>query len=151
MFRLIKDLTEVVSEISENDEPTTSNESIKRLSEHLSLTTYNEYWGIQNSDPERLEEFLDFYERYVPHAPKELEYLAELILQSADDAMNEYAMFGEEDFPQDRRVLIALFVQSHHLSFPKLLETYIGPPSGDSEIESLITNALLDHYGQRPL
>lgn len=146
IFSLIKDLTEGLSEVTENSEPTMSEEATERLSKQLLLEPYAENWGLANSDSDRLEEFLAFYESHVPVEPIELEELADLILQSAEDAFD-----GENPSNRDRMVLVALFVQAHHLEFPAVIEFYAGPDSSDGDIATLIENALLDHYGQRPL
>jgi hypothetical protein len=146
IFSLIKDLTEGSSEVIENSEPTMSEEATERLSTQLSLTAHDEHWGLANSDADRLEEFLAFYESHVPIEPMESEELADLILQSAEDAFDD-----ENPSNRDRMVLVALFVQAHHLEFPMVIEFYAGLDSSDGDIATVIENALLDHYGQRPL
>jgi hypothetical protein len=146
IYQLFNDLKTAIDEASDDSEQSAPNGWTARLSEQLSLEPYDEHWGIANSDADRLEEFLAFYESHLPIEPIELEELADLILQSAEDAFDD-----ENPSNRDRMVLVALFVQAHHLEFPGVINFYAGPDSSDGDIATLIENALLDHYGQRPL
>jgi hypothetical protein len=130
----------------EGSEPSAPKPWTARLSKQLSVEPHNEDWGLWNGDPERLEEFLDFYDSHVPDDLGELEDLADLILQSAEEAFDE-----EPPISRELMVRVALFVQRNHLLFPAAIETYACPYSLDGEIETLVQHALLDHYGQRPL
>jgi hypothetical protein len=129
----------------ESSEPTAPKPWTARLSEQLSVEPHDEDWALMNGDPERLGEFLDFYDSHVPTDLGELEDLGALILQSTEEA------FEEDSMSRELLVRVALFVQRNHLLFPAAIETYAGPYSLDGEIETLMQHALLDHYGQRPI
>jgi hypothetical protein len=130
----------------EGSEPTVPKPWTARLSEQLSVEPHDEDWGLLNGDPERLEEFLNFYDSHVPDDLGEFEDLADLILQSAEEAFDT-----EPPISRELMVRVALFVQQNHLLFPAAIETYAGPYSLDGDIETLVQHALLDHYGQRPI
>ena len=61
---------------------------LKKLSRDLSLEPYDQDWGICNSDSSRLGEFLEYYRINQVQHPWEPEALAELIFQSAEDAVH---------------------------------------------------------------
>ena len=157
-FRFINDLIE--KKLTENNSteddsdldearPTMSEEATRRLSKLLSLDPEKEFWGIWNSDEDRLEEFMTFYESYVSVEPMELEELAHLILQSAEDGFDGQEL-DNDPLNQNRMVLVALFVQAHHLEFPGVIESYVGPDSYEGSVATIVQYALLDRYGQRP-
>jgi hypothetical protein len=89
---------------------------LERLSTQLSLFPHSQDWGICNADANRLEEFLDFYGSHIPEDPYELELLAELILQSAEDAM----VAGKIEIPL--RLRLIKFIADHGQDFPDTLE-----------------------------
>jgi hypothetical protein len=60
-----------------------------RLSEDLGLKEHLQDWGTCNADPERLLEFIDFFERHQPEHPEEPEALAELIIASFNEGQVE--------------------------------------------------------------
>ncbi len=61
-------------------------ELLEQLSVQLGLRYESQDWGIQNADPDRLEEFLRFYET-APLAPTQRFEMGELVLASANDAL----------------------------------------------------------------
>jgi len=64
-------------------------EWMTRLSDALGVKEQAQDWGTCNADPERLLEFIDFFERHQPEHPSETEALAELIIASFNDAAVE--------------------------------------------------------------
>jgi hypothetical protein len=93
---------------------------IERLSKQLSLIPHSQDWGICNADASRLDKFLDFYDSHIPEDQFELEELAELILQSAEDAIatNEF----EPGLGADMRTRMIKFIADHGQDFPGALE-----------------------------
>ena len=62
---------------------------IAKLSADLGLPEHQQDWGICNSDPRRIGEFIAYYMRNKCDDEWEPEALAELIFQSAEDAAEE--------------------------------------------------------------
>jgi hypothetical protein len=108
---------------------------LERLSTQLSLIPHSQDWGICNADANRLEEFLDFYSSHDPDDPYELELLAELILQSAEDAM----VAGELEKPTRFRLI--KFVADHGQDFPDTLEYWSELEEDDWQVPGLIREA----------
>ena len=108
---------------------------LERLSTQLSLIPFSQDWGICNADAGRLEEFLDFYDSHVPEDPYELEVLAELILQSAEDALNT----GE--FEKSLRDRLIKFIADHGQDFPDTLEYWSELEQADWQVPGLIHEA----------
>ena len=108
---------------------------IERLSTQLSLIPHSQDWGICNADASRLEEFLEFYDSHVPEDPYELEDLAELIFESAEDAM-----VADELEPEIRLRLIK-FVADHSQDFPNTLQYWSELDQEDWQIPGLIHEA----------
>jgi hypothetical protein len=105
---------------------------IERLSEQLSLIPFSQDWGICNADASRLNEFLEFYQGHAPEDPYELEALAELILQSAEDALSE------GDLEAGPRSGLIEFVREHHAEFPDAFAYWSGLESEEWRVSSLI-------------
>jgi hypothetical protein len=61
--------------------------TVSRIAAALSLPERGQDWGIEHADPLRLDEFVDFADRFEPEHRFEPEWLAELILQSTEEAM----------------------------------------------------------------
>ena len=108
---------------------------LERLSTQLSLIPFSQDWGICNADADRLEEFLDFYGSHVPEDPYELEVLAELILQSAEDALR-----GDELEKSLRDRLVA-FIADHGQDFPDTLGYWSELEQTDWQVSGLIHEA----------
>jgi hypothetical protein len=108
---------------------------LERLSTQLSLVPHSQDWGICNADSSRLEEFLNFYDSHHPEDPYELEFLAELILQSAEDAM----VAGEPEKPMRDRLI--KFIADHGQDFPDTLEYWSELEEDDWQIPGLIREA----------
>jgi hypothetical protein len=111
---------------------------IERLSQQLSLIPYSQDWGICNADAGRLEEFLDFYDSYIPENPYELEALAELIFQSAEEAI---AAGGLDSIDVGR---MASFIRRNRSSFPQALEYWRNLETGDWRLPTLIHETLFE-------
>jgi hypothetical protein len=108
---------------------------LERLSKQLSLIPHSQDWGICNADASRLEEFLDFYDSHIPEDPFELEDLAELILQSAEDAINS------GDLEPALRVRLIKFIADHGQDFPDTLEYWSELEDEDWRVPALIREA----------
>jgi hypothetical protein len=108
------------------------------LSKQLGLIPYSQDWGIANADASRLEEFLDFYDSHIPEDPFETEALAELIFQSAEEAI---AMGGLESIDVGR---LASFIRRNQSSFPQVLEYWRNLEKGDWRLPTLIHETLFE-------
>ena len=149
-FGSINDLTEVDSDVAEEALPTICKEATERLSIQLSLIRVSQTWRIYNADASRFEEFMAFYESHVPVEPIELEELAGLILQSAEHCFYiDELHYGKGSLNRNRMVLVALFVQAHHLEFPGIVEFYAGSEACECTVATVVKRALLEHYGHR--
>jgi hypothetical protein len=111
---------------------------LERLSTQLSLIPYSQDWGICNADASRLEEFLGFYESHVPEDPFEFEALAELIFQSAEEAI---AIDGLEGIDVGR---LASFIRRNQSGFPMALEYWRNLETGDWRLPTLIHETLFE-------
>jgi hypothetical protein len=108
---------------------------LERLSTQLSLVPHSQDWGICNADASRLEEFLDFYDSHIAEDPYELEALAELIFQSAEEAI---AAGGLESIDVGR---LASFIRKNQSGFPMTLEYWSDLEEDDWQIPGLIREA----------
>jgi hypothetical protein len=108
---------------------------LERLSTQLSLIPFSQDWGICNADASRLEEFLDFYDSHIAEDPYELEALAELIFQSAEEAI---AAGGLESIDVGR---LASFIRKNQSGFPMTLEYWSDLEEDDWQIPGLIREA----------
>ena len=108
---------------------------LERLSTQLSLIPFSQDWGICNANADRLEEFLDFYDSHVPEDPYELEVLAELILQSAEDAL------GSGELEKSLRDRLVKFIADHGQDFPDTLEYWSELEHADWQVPELIHEA----------
>ena len=84
-----------------------------RLSQTLGLQPFSQDWGIANADPSRIDEFLSFYEAGGPGSSIECEALAELLLQSINEALEANIL---TDTQRERALA---FLQSHSHEFPR--------------------------------
>ena len=110
---------------------------IEKLSTSLGLEQFEQDWGICNSDPTRVAEFMSFFRSNVPDHPWEPEALAELIFQSMNDALelSEVASSLRDDF--------CSFISSNWQAFPHTIK-YWHSLSGNEEfpVTQLIREAL---------
>jgi hypothetical protein len=111
---------------------------LERLSTQLSLVPHSQDWGICNADASRLEEFLDFYDSHIAEDPYELEALAELIFQSAEESI---AAGGLEAIDVGR---VASFIRKNQSSFPQTLEYWRNLETGDWHLPTLIHETLFE-------
>jgi hypothetical protein len=116
---------------------------LERLSTQLSLVPHSQDWGICNADASRLDEFLAFYDSHHPDDPYELELLAELILQSAEDAI----VAGELEKPMRDRLI--KFVADHGQDFPDALEYWSTLEDDDWLVPGLIREARSPEIARR--
>jgi hypothetical protein len=98
----------------------------------LKLPEEGQDWGIEHSDPRRLEEFVAFAETYRPKNPWESEALAELVMQSSEEAL-ELGILGSA--LQHR---IIAFVEAHGHSFPVTLEYWRSLPPQEWHVTKLL-------------
>ena len=116
---------------------------IEHISNQLGLIPYPQDWGIANADASRLEEFLDFYAAHIPEDPFELEDLAELILQSAEDATNSGKL------EPAMRVRLIKFIADHGQDFPDTLEYWSELEEDDWLVPEMIREAQSSEISQR--
>ncbi|GEM_PF-5850393 len=97
-------------------------EWIKKVSTDLQLEPILEDWILMNSDPERIEEFIDYYEwnkeENTVEDPEELEILAQLICNSAEDG---FAMDAITDEIKER---LREFIKANAKDFPKTYDQW---------------------------
>ena len=105
---------------------------IDKLSAALDLLPWEQDWGIANSDPQRIAEFVGFYHLNVVEHPWEPEALAELILASADDALVGPGL------GQSERLLVLDFVREHGQEFPLTLNYWVGLPEREFPASTLV-------------
>ena len=92
----------------------------QKLSVALRLQPERQDWGICNSDARRLDEFIRFYEANVVDDPWEREALAELIAQSANEAIIDGLM------SEQLEMRLVQFFRSRHGEFPQSWEYWTG-------------------------
>jgi hypothetical protein len=85
-----------------------------KLSEELRLRPFSQDWGIANADPGRIDEFLRFYESCT-RSPSEHEALAELLLQSINEALEANIL------SEIQRERVVTFLRTHSREFPRQL------------------------------
>jgi hypothetical protein len=116
---------------------------LELVSKQLGLVPYPQDWGIANADPSRLEEFLAFYDAYVAEDSFELEALAELILQSAEDAM------VADELEKPMRLRLLKFIADHGQDFPDTLEYWSELEEDDWQVPGLIREARSPEISRR--
>ena len=93
---------------------------MSKLSADLNLQEMPQDWGMINSDSDRIEEFIDYYEwNKIEHkvkAGEELEALAELIFNSVEDG---FAMGVVDDEIRER---VQEFIAENAKDFQKTLK-----------------------------
>lgn len=88
------------------------NDWLEKLSSDLNLERHSQDWGICNADTQRIDEFLSYYESNQKIHDWEPEALAELIYQSAEEALEE----NRED--EELKEKIRRFTRGHFQEFP---------------------------------
>ncbi|WP_421774781.1 hypothetical protein [Gracilimonas sp.] len=68
-------------------------------------------WGIENADPERVLEFISYYESLEGLTENESGNLAQLIFQSAEEYL-------QENDDEDVKIKVLNFVKEHNSEFP---------------------------------
>ena len=107
----------------------------KALSNALSLEEHPQDWGVCNADPDRIEEFIRYFEQSAVIHPWQPEALAELILASADDALSGKGL-GAADAS-----LLMRFVRDHRSEFPIEWEHWINLDPTDSPVTEFLRKA----------
>jgi hypothetical protein len=105
---------------------------LSNIATALNLPEEGQDWGIEHSDPRRVEEFLSFAETYRPKNHWESEALAELIMQSAEEAFELGILGGAL---QHR---IISFVEAHGHLFPGTLDYWRSLPPQEWRIAGLL-------------
>ncbi|MGZ4881776.1 MAG: hypothetical protein ACXV7G_12055 [Halobacteriota archaeon] len=105
-----------------------------RISKLLGLRETGQDWGIENADSIRLAEFIEFYESNTL-AAWESESLAELILQSAEEALEK------DDLTPALRSTVVSFLKKRHGEFPKQWSYWSGLNAGEWQVVQLLREA----------
>ncbi len=108
----------------------------EKLTTALHLQDFEQDWGICNADASRLNEFLDFYESNVVDHPWEPEALAELILESTNDAISDGVL------RRDDRDRVVRFLRAHANDFPHQREYWLGLSDEDFPVVALFREAV---------
>jgi len=88
---------------------------VERIAQALGLPDSGQDWGIEHSDSSRLLEFVEFAEALQPKNSWEMEAMAELVLQSAEEAMESGSM------TEAVRQRVVGFLHVHGGAFPLAL------------------------------
>lgn len=104
----------------------------QRLSSTLGLAPESQDWGIANASPDRLLEFIEFFEQHQPQDPWDQEALAELILASADEALRRGSLEPQES---DRTVA---FLRRNAATFPHQIQYWSNLPEGEFPVVRLL-------------
>ena len=107
-----------------------------KLTTALRLQDFEQDWGICNADASRLNEFIDFYESNVVDHPWEPEALAELILESTNDAISS----GQ--FQPANRERVVRFLRDHVAEFPHQRRYWLGLSDSDFPVVALFREAV---------
>ena len=115
----------------------------EKLSKDLGLIATGQDFGIINADGKRLKEFIKYFKKNVAIDPWEWEELADLILESANEAiLEEYITEGEIDE-------ISYILRFHRHKFPQSWEYWIKIENEqDYPIVSIINN--IDTVNSQP-
>ncbi|MDT4329300.1 hypothetical protein ACQE3E_07215 [Methylomonas sp. MED-D] len=92
----------------------------RELNSLLGLRSEGQDWGIENSDPSRVIELIEFFEQHVSSHPWEPEALAELIIQSAQEGLESGSLTEEE------KVKFKSFFAEHRHFFPVTSSYWLG-------------------------
>jgi hypothetical protein len=98
---------------------------VERIAKALGLPDTGQDWGVEHADPARLLEFVEFVESLQPANDWEMEALGELILQSAEMAMEGGSM------NDGLRRRIVGFLRKHGSAFPLTLGHWSKYPKDD--------------------
>ena len=88
---------------------------VSRIAKALGLPDSGQDWGIEHADASRLEEFVAYAETHEPSHPWEFEALAELIIQSAEEALSTGPL------PADLQVRLVSLLRNRAHQFPAML------------------------------
>ena len=90
-----------------------------RLNAALDLHSEGQDWGIENADANRVMEFIAFYEQHAPVQPWDLEALAELILQSTQEALEAHILSNEQ------QAAVSTFFAKNRAAFPHTAQYWL--------------------------
>ncbi len=108
------------------------NDWTEKLSSDLSLERHSQDWGICNADTKRIDEFLSYYETNQKIHDWEPEALAELIYQSAEEALEE----NSQD--EELKEKIRKFTKEHSQEFPMTFDYWKGLEPEDWSIPVIL-------------
>lgn len=91
----------------------------ERLSQLYNLSPFEQDWGICNADSARVGEFIRFFLSHEAVDPWEWEELADLVFESANDAIREGLLTDEQEMQ------IVSIVTEHKDKFPNQLEYWL--------------------------
>jgi len=114
--------------------------NLSRIAQALGLPDSGQDWGIEHSDPRRVLEFVAFAESLGAPTNVEMEALGELILQSAEEAL-EMGCLGDVE-----RRHVVRFLKAYGGRFPMTLEYW----SSLKEADGWFSAALLRESGHVP-
>jgi hypothetical protein len=113
--------------------------SLREISADLGLrfSAHGQNWGVENSDPLRVTEFIRYFLKFESEFPWDKEELGELILESANDGLLSISVSRLE------RDEVVKFISVHHDSFP-VTTKYWSALAGNSEfpIAQLLKDAV---------
>ena len=108
----------------------------ERLSRLLGLKSGGQDWGIENADPARVAEFIEFYENSTREHPHEPEYLAEIILASAQEALDAGRLTNEA------RARLVRFIRNRRKEFPLEMQHWIRKQEHEWSLVSVIKESV---------
>lgn len=92
----------------------------ERLSQLYKLYPFEQDWGICNANGERVGEFINIFLNHSAEHPWEWEELADLVFESANDAIQEGTLTDEQE------AQIIFIVAEHKDKFPNQLAYWLG-------------------------
>ncbi len=98
---------------------------VERIAKALGLPDSGQDWGIEHADAARLLEFVEFAEALNPENAWEMEAMAELVLQSAEEAMESGSM------SEALRQRVVGFLRAHGSAFPLTLAQWSANDTND--------------------
>jgi hypothetical protein len=91
----------------------------ERLSQLYNLSPFEQDWGICNSNGERVGDFITLFLKHEEEDPWEWEELADLVFESANDAIENGTLTDEQE------AQVILIVAEHKEKFPNQLKYWL--------------------------
>jgi hypothetical protein len=107
----------------------------RKLNTALNLQSDGQDWGIENSDPNRVMDFLAFYESHKPAHSCECEALADLILQSSQEAIEARHLSDEQ-----QKSVVSFFTK-YRAEFPLAAAHWLSLNQTEWAISELLNHA----------